>query len=54
LGKLNKPIVRKPDLQLLAEAAAAEAAKRGLPVFKFATNDEMLSAMGLSYTDSAR
>lgn len=54
LGKLDKPVVRKPDLQVLAEASAAEAAKRGLPMYKFATNDEMLSAMGLSRQDPAR
>jgi hypothetical protein len=31
----------------LTEAEAIEAAKFGLPAFKFATNDEMLAAMGL-------
>jgi len=48
LNKLNKPIIQKPDLQKLAEAEAAEAAKLGLPAFKYATNEEMLAAMGLS------
>ena len=48
LNKLNKPIIQKPDLQKLAEAEAAEAAKLGLPAFKYATNQEMLAAMGLS------
>ena len=48
LNKLNKPIIQKPDLQKLAEAEAAEAAKLGLPAFKYATNQEMLAAMGLN------
>jgi len=47
LKKLNKPIIQKSDLSKLAEAEAFEAAKLGLPAFKFATNDEMLAAMGL-------
>ena len=47
LGKLNKPVIQKSDLQKLNEAEAAEAAKSDLPAFKFSTNDEMLSAMGL-------
>lgn len=47
LDKLNKPIIRKSDLQKLAEADATEARKLDLPAFKFATNDEMLAAMGL-------
>ena len=47
LKKLNKPIIQKSDLSKLAEAEAIEAAKLGLPAFKFATNDEMLAAMGL-------
>lgn len=47
LNKLNKPIVRKPDLQKLIEAAALESLKRELPTYKFATNDEMLAAIGL-------
>jgi hypothetical protein len=48
LTRLNKPIIRKPDLQKLSEAEAAEAAKLGLPAFKFATNAEMLAAMGMN------
>ena len=47
LKKLNKPIIQKSDLLKLTEAEAIEAAKLGLPAFKFATNDEMLAAMGL-------
>jgi ferredoxin--NADP+ reductase len=46
LNKLNKPIIRKSDLQKLVEADANEAVKLGLPEFKYATNDEMLTAMG--------
>jgi ferredoxin--NADP+ reductase len=48
LTRLNKPIIRKSDLQKLSEAEAAEAAKLGLPAFKFATNAEMLAAMGMN------
>jgi ferredoxin--NADP+ reductase len=47
LNKLNKPIIRKSDLQKLVEAEANEAVILGLPEFKYATNDEMLAAMGL-------
>jgi len=47
LKKLNKPIIQKSDLLKLTEAEAIEAAKLGLPAFKFATDDEMLAAMGL-------
>lgn len=46
LNKLNKPIIRKSDLQKLVEAESNEAIKLGLPEFKYATNDEMLTAMG--------
>lgn len=46
--KLNKPIILKSDLKELAEVSAEEAAKSGLPAFKYATNDEMLAAMGLN------
>jgi ferredoxin/flavodoxin---NADP+ reductase len=45
LNKLNKPIIRKSDLQKLVEAESNEAIKLGLPEFKYATNDEMLTAM---------
>lgn len=47
LGKLNKPIILKSDLQKLIEAEVMEAEKSGLPAYKFATNDEMLAVMGL-------
>jgi ferredoxin--NADP+ reductase len=48
LKTFKKPIIQKPHLKELAEANAAEAAKSGLPAFKFATNEEMLSAIGLN------
>jgi ferredoxin--NADP+ reductase len=47
---LKKPVVTKEDLQKLEAAEAAEAQKLGLEEFKFATNDEMLQAMGLTVT----
>jgi hypothetical protein len=34
-------------MQKLTEAVTVEAEKSGLPAFKYATNDEMLAAMGL-------
>jgi ferredoxin--NADP+ reductase len=47
LQSLGKPIVRKTDLPRLEAAEQAEARRRGLEVFKFSTNEEMLRAMGL-------
>jgi ferredoxin--NADP+ reductase len=47
LRKLSKPIIQKSDLLKLVEAEAVEAAKLGVPAYKFSTNDEMLAAMGL-------
>ncbi len=46
LDKLNKPIIRKSNLQKLVEVEVMEAEKSGLPAYKFPTNDEMLAAMG--------
>jgi ferredoxin--NADP+ reductase len=46
LENLNKPVIHKTDLQKLVEAELMEAEKLGLPAFKFASNDEMLTAMG--------
>lgn len=46
--KLARPgleIVTKADLELLGRVEQAEAAARGLPSFKFATDGEMLSAI---------
>jgi len=47
LRELPKPIVTKVDIQRLEVVEAQEAQKRGLEEFKFASNDEMLRAMGL-------
>jgi ferredoxin/flavodoxin---NADP+ reductase len=47
LEKLATPVVHKNDLDRLFEFTQAEAEKLGLPAYKFATNDEMLAAMGL-------
>jgi ferredoxin/flavodoxin---NADP+ reductase len=48
MKSLKKPIVTKADIQKLESVEAAEAQKRGLEEFKFATNEEMLQAMGLT------
>jgi ferredoxin--NADP+ reductase len=47
---LNKPIVTKDDIKRLETVEAEEAKKRGLEEFKFASNEEMLQAMGLTET----
>jgi len=47
---LNKPVVTNEDIKKLEAVEQAEAQKRGLEEFKFATNDEMLQAMGLLET----
>lgn len=47
---LPKPIILKSDIKRLETAEAAEAQKRGLAEFKFASNEEMLQAMGLIET----
>jgi hypothetical protein len=45
---LGKPVVTKVDLERLEAAECQEAATRGVPEYKFASNEEMLVAMGLS------
>lgn len=45
---LSKPVVRATDLKKLEAAEAAHAAEFGLPEYKFASNDEMLTEMGLA------
>ncbi len=50
LQKLPKPIVRKEDIQRLEAVEKAEAERRALEEFKFASNEEMLAAMGLALT----
>ncbi len=47
LASLGKPIVTNADILRLEEAERAEAGRLGLESFKFASNEEMLSAMGL-------
>jgi ferredoxin--NADP+ reductase len=47
---LGKPVVTRDDIKRLEAIEAEEAAKRGLEEFKFATNEEMLQAMGLIET----
>ncbi|HEY9151566.1 MAG TPA: FAD-dependent oxidoreductase [Anaerolineales bacterium] len=50
MKSLKKPSVTKDDILKLEAVEATEAQKRGLEEFKFATNDEMLQAMGLTVT----
>ena len=45
---LSKPVVRAADLKKLEAAEAAHAAEFGVPEYKFASNDEMLTEMGLT------
>jgi ferredoxin/flavodoxin---NADP+ reductase len=52
MRSLSKPIVTKENIQKLEEVEAAEAQKRGLEEFKFATNEDMLQAMGLNVSAS--
>lgn len=47
---LHKPIVLKDDIKRLEEVEAEEAKKRGVEEYKFASNEEMLQAMGLVET----
>ncbi len=44
---LNKPIIAKEDVKRLEEVEAEEAKQRGLEEFKFASNEEMLQAIGM-------
>lgn len=47
---LNKPVIEKEDIKRLEGIEAEEAKKRGLEEFKFASNEEMLQAIGLIET----
>jgi ferredoxin--NADP+ reductase len=47
LRQLPKPVVSKEDWARLEAVERQEAARRGVPEFKFGTNAEMLAAMGL-------
>jgi len=50
MNHLNKPIITKEDIKRLEAIEAEEAQKRGLEEFKFASNEEMLQAIGLMET----
>jgi ferredoxin--NADP+ reductase len=50
MKSLGKQIVTKEDIQKLEAVEAAEAQKRGLEEFKFATNEEMLQAISAPIT----
>ncbi len=50
MKELNKPFITKDDIKRLEAVEAEEAKKRGLEEFKFASNEEMLQAMGLIET----
>jgi ferredoxin--NADP+ reductase len=50
MKELNRPIILKDDIKRLEAVEAGEAQKRGLEEFKFASNEEMLQAMGLVET----
>jgi len=48
--EINKPVIMKDDIKRLEAVEVEEAKKRGLVEFKFASNEEMLLAMGLLVT----
>ncbi len=48
IESLHKPVVTKQDIKRLEALEAATAQQRGLEEFKFATDEEMLAAMGLA------
>jgi ferredoxin--NADP+ reductase len=47
LEKLGKPVVQKPDLLKLTAVVTEKAEKLGVPLYRYASNEEMLAAMGL-------
>lgn len=47
IKSVPKPVITKDELKKLEAVEQAEAQKRGMPEFKFATNEEMLQAIGL-------
>ena len=47
---LHKPVIAKDDIKRLEEVEDEEAKKRGVEEYKFASNEEMLQAMGLIET----
>jgi hypothetical protein len=46
LGGLGKPVITQTELKRLVAREQQEQASRGLEDFKFASNEEMLQAMG--------
>ncbi|NPA31364.1 MAG: FAD-dependent oxidoreductase [Chloroflexi bacterium] len=46
-AKVGHPVVTQAEVQKLEEIERAEAEKRGLPEFKFDSNEEMLKVLGL-------
>ncbi len=50
MESLPRPIITKAELKKLESIEQAEATKQGVPEFKFATNEEMLQAIGLAET----
>ncbi len=48
LQSLGKPVILKDDILRLEAVEQAEAERQGLEEFKFASNEEMLAAMGLA------
>ncbi len=48
LTSLPKPVITRTELQKLDAVEQAEAQKRGLEEFKFATNEEMLQSIGFA------
>jgi ferredoxin--NADP+ reductase len=48
LKGLPKPVITKDEIRKLEAVEISEAEKRGLPEFKFGSNEEMLQAIGLA------
>lgn len=48
MKNLGRPVITKDELHRLEAVEAAEAQKRGAEEFKYATNEEMLQALGLA------
>lgn len=48
IRKLSKPVAAKEDIRQLEKMESAEAVKLGLDEYKFASNEEMLDAMGMT------
>ncbi|HEY2980950.1 MAG TPA: FAD-dependent oxidoreductase [Anaerolineales bacterium] len=50
LKSLDRPVVTNDDIKKLEAVESAEAQKRGVEEFKYASNEEMLNAIGLAKT----